>query len=409
MPIDGDYHCYRGDYEKLDELSSIKEGGTYSIVNQRGTGTAIFTVLKKRENADDTVSLYVSESAYPGEYEQENWGNAVQILIQNNRTGAINRVASTIFVPSNAKVVKVSVKARKDKYSINPSNAGMSMPASMQNVENFLWKNNSGIPLKLYSNGTEYSITVGNNDSAIKTAGLVTYANALNHLTRELGVHGDTAQEMLKQANAHAYKKQHNHYFLTFAPGYPNFNFTKSATPIPYPEDTMSAPGLEDYGSTAYDTSIGAPVQGPVNVSGPVQGMLPVSADQQLYDPNPQLDNNPWDSAQQAAQMGQKDVFDTALIGGLVKTVDSNMLIDRYVGDLILGLDRIGRIIFLFYQHNDKFKTRYGQSDLIELEDSLRNTFKSIGDLVMFLKQKTLEKSKSTEKTKVPIGNQMER
>lgn len=402
-PIEGDYHGYRGDYDKLPELSSIKEGGCYAIVNQRGTGTVPFRVLHKSENTDDTVSLYVSDHLGKG-WDDDNWSNKVQILIQPNKTGSIKRSGDTIFVPSNCKVVEVKVAEQK-QGSMPANNYGMPKPSSMQNVENFLYKNKSGIPLKLYSNGTEYSITVGDNDSSIKTAGLVTYTNALKHLIFELGVKGTDAEELLKQANADAYKHRSTKYFLTFAQGYPNFGFTKQSAPLPPPENNMVAPGLEEYGNNAYDNTSNIPMQAPVSVSAPVQGMLPTSGDQKMYDPNPQLDQNPWESAQQAAQMGQKDVFDTALIGGLVKTVDSNILIDRYVGDLILGLDRIGRILFLFYQHNDNFKDRYGQSDLIELEDNLRNTFKSIGDLVMFLKQKTLEKSKSDNRTKTDIGD----
>ncbi len=407
-PVEGTYSGWRGDYEELPELSSIKEGEAYSIVNQRGTATAVFLVLHKLENTDDTISLYVTDDMYPGEWSKEGWANEMQILIQPNKTGSITRSGSTIFVPSNCKVVKVKIPSRsgdKDKYQPMKANYGMPNPSNMPNIENFLWKNKSGIPLKLYSNGTEYSITVGENDSAIKTAGLVSHTNALKHLIFELGVRGSDAEALLKQANLDAYKHQATKYVLTFAKGYPNFGFAKQSAPLPTPEDNMVAPALDEYGNNSYDNTTNIPTQGPVQVSAPVQGMLPNSQDQMQYDPNPQLDNNPWEAAQQAAQMGQKDVFDTALIGGLVKTVDSNMLIDRYVGDLILGLDRIGRILFLFYQHNDNFKDRYGQSDLIELEDSLRNTFKSIGDLVMFLKQKTLEKSKSDEKTKLNIGD----
>ena len=85
------------------------------------------------------------------------------------------------------------------------------------------------------------------------------------------------------------------------------------------------------------------------------------------------------------------EVFDTAMISGLVRSSDSSNLVDKYIGDLILGMDRIGRIQFLFLQHYDDFKERYGEEDMIELEDSLRNTFKSTGELILFLKQKAMD------------------
>jgi hypothetical protein len=96
-----------------------------------------------------------------------------------------------------------------------------------------------------------------------------------------------------------------------------------------------------------------------------------------------------------ASNQGQKEVLDTAVISGLVKTLDTSNLVDSYIGDLLLGLDRIGRILFLFYWHNDKFKDRYGQQDLIELEDNLRNVFENLGELSLFLKQKTIEPAES--------------
>jgi hypothetical protein len=45
----------------------------------------------------------------------------------------------------------------------------------------------------------------------------------------------------------------------------------------------------------------------------------------------------------------------------------------------------------MYYWHNDKFKERYGQQDMIELEDNLRNVFENLGELTLFLKQKTIE------------------
>ena len=66
-------------------------------------------------------------------------------------------------------------------------------------------------------------------------------------------------------------------------------------------------------------------------------------------------------------------------------------MVDKYLSDLMKGMDRVGRIMFMFYWHQDDFADRYGKTDLPELEDSLRNTFEALGDLVLFLKQKSIE------------------
>jgi hypothetical protein len=58
---------------------------------------------------------------------------------------------------------------------------------------------------------------------------------------------------------------------------------------------------------------------------------------------------------------------------------------------LIASLDRVGRIMFLYYWHMDKFKERYGSQDMKSLEDSLTTIFDSLGDLILFLKEKTAD------------------
>jgi len=77
--------------------------------------------------------------------------------------------------------------------------------------------------------------------------------------------------------------------------------------------------------------------------------------------------------------------------------MDSDSLVDKYIGDLMLALDRIGRILFLYYQHNDHFREQYGEEDQTELEDSLRNIFKSLGELVLFLKRRSVKSDPEDE------------
>ena len=83
--------------------------------------------------------------------------------------------------------------------------------------------------------------------------------------------------------------------------------------------------------------------------------------------------------------------FDTAMIGSMLKAVRQDSMVDRYLGDLMKGMDRVGRILFMFYFHQDDFGDRYGKAEMPELEDSLRNTFEAMGDLVLFLKQKSVD------------------
>jgi hypothetical protein len=112
--------------------------------------------------------------------------------------------------------------------------------------------------------------------------------------------------------------------------------------------------------------------------------------------------------AQQAAQTGQREVFDTAMLGSLLKAVRQDNIVDRYMGDLMKGLDRLGRILFLYYWHGEEFEDRYGKQDMPELEDGLRNAFEGIGDIILALKRKSVEPfpEDGTDVDLGPVANQ---
>lgn len=97
--------------------------------------------------------------------------------------------------------------------------------------------------------------------------------------------------------------------------------------------------------------------------------------------------------ATQAEQSGQKHVFDHATIGGLARLYDTSAALDQYIPEMYRSLDRIGRILFMFYWKNEDFESRYGASDMADLEDTLRSVFKSFGGLVSMLEQKSIAAS----------------
>lgn len=94
--------------------------------------------------------------------------------------------------------------------------------------------------------------------------------------------------------------------------------------------------------------------------------------------------------ANQAAQTGQKTIFDHSTILGLAKIYDVSSIVDMYLPEMFKGLDRLGRILFLYYWKNEEFTDRYGIEDISNMEDLIRNVFKSYGDLILKLKQKSI-------------------
>ncbi len=189
---------------------------------------------------------------------------------------------------------------------------------------------------------------------------------SLKHLIEYHGLHHDDADMLIKEAKPRVTKSYYIKY-SDFAPMSPSFS-----------EPTMG-------NERGIRTQVQYPQQEMQNLSPGMGG------NRDAYNPDPYLDENSKGQAVEAASHGQKEVLDTSVISGLVKSMDTAGLVDGYIGDLLLGLDRIGRILFVFYWHNDKFKERYGQQDLADLEDNLRNVFKNLGELTLFLKQKTVE------------------
>jgi hypothetical protein len=198
----------------------------------------------------------------------------------------------------------------------------------------------------------------------------------LFHLVSDHGLREKQAKRMLKEAE--------------------RFNGARFRIKYANPYAAMEGPGAPafpdaEYGSMSMMGGGGMPtMDGPQVQFQGIPELSSANTDPSTYDPTQLMDPMAMQSAQQAAQMGQKDVFDTTMISSMLKAVREDSIVDRYLGDLTKALDRLGRILFMFYWHNEEFMNRYGKQDLPELEDTLRNAFEVLGDLVLYLKQKTI-------------------
>lgn len=134
-------------------------------------------------------------------------------------------------------------------------------------------------------------------------------------------------------------------------------------------------PSLPPEGGLTRGIADGSEIQR--NAQGPEDGMVP-------------LDQQAQQLAEEAAAAGQKHVFDQAAIGGLSKVYDTSAVVDSYIPNFMDSLDRLGRVLFLFYWKHDDFTSRYGSDDVVEMEDRLRSVFKQLGDLTLKLKEKAV-------------------
>lgn len=114
------------------------------------------------------------------------------------------------------------------------------------------------------------------------------------------------------------------------------------------------------------------------------------------------LDTKSVEAIIQASQEGEKEVLDTKILSEMAK---SAYPLDRVKDDIpvfVKAIDKLGRVLFMFYWHNDAFEDRYGKHSIEGIEDSLRENIRSMGDLVIYLKEKTTTADEAVAKDRDP-------
>lgn len=271
-------------------------------------------------------------------------------------------------------------------------------PAQVLDVELGLWRQKVGstLPharLRLYFDGHFARIDGGPD---------LTEKRALVTLVRDLGFREKVARELLDRCAAGRFK-----------PGGPAREFRVEYAPWVKRADPYltgqgpEAPAIPDpaYGDDPFLGSQ-ALTQLPQSDMIPVEGMRPDPGNRDLYRPNIEPDRRAARVATEAAASGQREIFDTSIMGGLLKVTSDDQLTDQYLGDLMKGMDRLGRILFQLYWHRDAFEERYGKTHVPELEDMLRNSFEDLGDLVLDLRQKTVEADPGAELQRIDFGGE---
>ena len=112
------------------------------------------------------------------------------------------------------------------------------------------------------------------------------------------------------------------------------------------------------------------------------------------------LTATPAQLAEFAQSSGQRHVFEHGVVVQLAKTYDSNDLVSSYLDDLLQGLDKLGRILFLIYWKPEDFAERYGDDDITTMENMLVSSFKSYGETVLEL----IKRNPDFEENTVSVG-----
>lgn len=407
----------------LDEpKDKLADGGRFVLINGRGEGTCPFESTREVMSGVRSYMVTFSDYAVKGRagwtvdtqdekpshdlYGQDTSGLSPRLTFTEKDGAKLRCTGPDLMVPNGFKLVIIQeppddqldedAGAKKDKPPQSSDPADGEMGAAEDKDKEVLPPHSSDpAPLHLGDlNDIDY--LVGTKTAAMKLAAAgseviinnlrMTKLAGLIHLIRDHGLREKQARTLLARAEAEKIFKCRIKYADQ------SYDLQKRGPSAPaFPEAPVGFDPM---------TGGNVPTQQMQEQQIPVPDMSAGHTDRSVYSPigpNPDFqgppapDRDTQQAALQAAQTGQKEIFDTAMIGGLLKAVRDDNLVDRYMGDLMKGLDRLGRILFLFYWHNEKFAERYGQQDMVELEEGIRNAFESMGDIVLFLLQRAVD------------------
>ena len=302
------------------------------------------------------------------EYQLESYDTPFNTIIITDRVSRCSISSNTLFCPPDAKTL---VWSRKEGAS-SPS----LFPGSQEDFDKSILKDTPVV--KLSKIGSDYLIIDG-----YATSPFMDKVAALKWLVVRDHMDVKAAHELVEQADKD---------------GRVTVNLVKKSF-LPMGGE-VEFPTIPDPAMTE-DPALGIPVMPPQEQL--VPAMAPSVGDpttdkimEQAHPGSPQLDDpalnqNSVNSILQAAETGQRDVFDVSMITQLLQSSDIDPVVQRYVGDLEKALDRLGRLYFLILWHHDEFADRFGAEELPELEDSLKNVFNALGELTLKLKEREIE------------------
>jgi hypothetical protein len=313
--------------DSVKALSSVSKEDPIVLMLPNGRTTQVFYVTEQKPEiqvAGTSVRTSFGISL-------NSWGCSDMTLVVSPDVSTFRLTGNIFVAPSNSHVIK-----------LNSRNMINMAPASRSYVASMLMSSPAYRPVGIAKKAfNRYQLTT------VKEA--VDKSAAVAHLVCEQGLGEDTALELLDRADKKLLVSGH----------------IKLA----------AVRGLYDVDNQGhFDSELGVYVDEPHESILEVEDMQP-GAEMGYSDSN------------RAQKSKDKELFDINVFSGLLRVNNVSDNVNKYVTDLVVGMDRIGRMLFLFYWRFDSFKDRYGTGELTELEDMLKSTFSSLGDIALFLRK----------------------
>jgi hypothetical protein len=94
--------------------------------------------------------------------------------------------------------------------------------------------------------------------------------------------------------------------------------------------------------------------------------------------------------ASQAAQSGQKDFVSSQMLLSLLREIDNDDIIPKYINTFEKSCDMLGRLYMQLLWRTDAFEERFGKTQLKEFKEMLVNLFQQMGDFICYLRQRDI-------------------
>lgn len=386
----------KGFYETAKSLDTVKVDGRYLFINEAGNylGPIRVTGISKAPGGRTQLSVSWQFFSMADGIPYPEYGTSAHhrdtIEIVETRKGAPTLAGSgdIITLPADGmKVLELNGSGDTERQDYESEEKKSFRPGNPMDVKDFMYKAGFHRLTVASDPGLDSEFSVILDGVASKP---VNYKVAFTKMVSHYGLDVDDAEGMLVEAQQNF---RSSRYVLT------KHAQDAGGVNMPWitpPEFSGSDPYSGMMQQQPFEATLTGdqpdylPQQQPFQ-PGMAESDPSIPADGQLAAPDPEAMN----VAVQAAQAGQKTVFDHAGIAGLAKLYDVNTVVDSYMPEMTKALDRIGRILFLFQWKNDEFADRFGVDSLPEMEDLLVSVYKSYGDLLLKLREKAVNPDES--------------
>lgn len=359
--------------------SELEEGATYVAVGPHGQCTSLFEVKQEGMHNFTATFLYIGYEFQSGSCDKSDYG----VKIIRNKDKSFWSRDKFFGIPESFKCIKI---CSCDRKADDPIAVGMTrdtvVTGSLDDVRDIMAVKTAS--LRVTSDGLTVHIR------SPKGALSGSKTDALWHLVEKQAMTEELARDILREADRKRKVEYRIEYPQTEKSAAPNNSVLAGG---PNAELLFSA--LDPQSSENYGPRTSAMVQNGGELNYRLQELMAGNNDPSRWDNWRNFEAEDFqkttEQMTQAVASGQKEIFDVSALSTMLRSVRNDSLAEQYLGSLMDAIDSLGRLLMNFYWHEEDFADRYGQSDMPELEDGLRNAFETLGDITLFLKEKTIE------------------